>query len=150
MHLLLYFLFRANNNYKKTVGDYKLRGERGTVRAAKKVDGTRQWREDSSLFSDGHRDQGLTLGSWSVETKSYTTHFCKHCLFGFVPRKKLKRKKRSLRPQKTFPSPGWWRRSSKLSTSSSWNHSCWRWCMTSSRFWILSCWSESPDPGLSL
>lgn len=30
MHLLLYFLFRANNNYKKTVGDYKLRGERGT------------------------------------------------------------------------------------------------------------------------
>ena len=46
--------------------------------AAKRVNGTRQWREDRNLYKEGSRAQGLTLGNCSVKTKSYTTQLYKH------------------------------------------------------------------------
>lgn len=107
------------------------------------------WGGDQNLWKAGSRTQGFTtVELFSAGQSLPCTALCS-LLFGFVPRKKLKRKKRSLAPQKTFPSPGWWRPSSKPSTWCSWNHYSWSYCMTSSYLQTLSCWSKSPGLGVS-
>lgn len=85
---------------------YELGGEE---RSEKKVGSNK---EVKGRFQQYRGGSGLTgpVGAWS-HSKHSLTRLTPHnsvdiVVFGFVPRKKLKRRKRSLGPQKTFPNPG--------------------------------------------